>query len=624
MSQLTELRRIIVGEQADQLHSLKERLEQSALRSKDVAEVLPDAIKLSHKDEEKALSSALAPLLGDAVQQTIKRDPQKFADVFYPVMAPSIRLTIANAIRSLMSSINQSVESTTSVKGLRWRFESIRSGVPYAELALRNMLEYRVEQVFVMEKQAGLLIDHLVNENVAGLDSDAVSAMLTAIQSFVRESFSANDDENLTNMAVGELNVWLIHGRQAVLACVIRGEAPTALRGQLMEILDEVHRDYAEQLNEFHTTQPVFPGLHEKLEPCLQLKLKDYEGERKKISWVTWLLLGALVIGFLSWIVHDIGRNNTRNQTTKLLSAIPGVLPTDVFWERDKLNVVGLIDPVAQLPWEQLSQLGVNRDNLVLSMKKFRSLEPAIVITRLRSSLKLPAEVAIEMDDSSSSSGESIIYLSGSLDYSAYRNLLRNKQLLSSIGSIDMRELILEPLSINTHIDQQIGIPSNISMRVVDKTLEVDGVPESNWFATLSNYLQGDDLIQRITAADWQQHLQNKLQAKKVLFSGGLALEAAEQDNIDQLTVWIKELQLLLEAQSLSPRIRVVGFTDNVGAEESNRTLRRERAELVVQELISKGVSPKILQVDGVSHQFGSSARAVRLIIAEEAKLERN
>lgn len=62
------------------------------------------------------------------------------------------------------------------------------------------------------------------------LDAEMISAMLTAIQEFVRESFGVREGEGLEAVQVGELSVWIEQGPHAILACIVRGSAPPELK----------------------------------------------------------------------------------------------------------------------------------------------------------------------------------------------------------------------------------------------------------------------------------------------------------------------------------------------------------------------------------------------------------
>jgi OOP family OmpA-OmpF porin len=71
-----------------------------------------------------------------------------------------------------------------------------------------------------------------------------VSGMLTAIQDFVHDSFASPDGEALEDLRVGDLAVWVERGPQAVLAAVIRGNAPQDLRTVFQEALERIHLQF--------------------------------------------------------------------------------------------------------------------------------------------------------------------------------------------------------------------------------------------------------------------------------------------------------------------------------------------------------------------------------------------
>lgn len=600
VSQLSELRRIIVGDQADQLSQLKDRLERVSKRSKDVAEVLPAAIKLSHK-EGSGLGRSLSPIMTQAIDRAIRQDPEKFADAFYPVMAPSIRLMIANSIRSLLASINQSVESATTVKGFRWRMESVRTGVPYAEVALRHALQYRVEQVFVIQKQSGLLVDHLVNENVVGLDSDAVSAMLTAIQSFVRESFSASADENLTNMSVGDLKVWLVHGANAVLACVIRGEAPLELRNQLQDVVDQIHVKYSFQLENLQDQEVVFPGIHDLLEPCLQLKVKDYQGKRKSISLTTIVLLAALLLGAGYWLVTSWQENKVRNQVTRILADTPGILPTNVSWQGDKLQVLGLMDPVAEVPIQQLAEQGVAESQLQMVMKQFRSLEPEIAERRLRTSYQIPDNLTLALEEPIE---RPVLTLTGELEYQQYRALKDSLLNSSQFNKVVLTELKPTPGSLQTAVEKRFGLEGGVTVQQTsDSIVDIGGLPNLSWLSNVAAYL-GEDNIGTVYAPELVDQLKITVAQSNIAFTDGAELSAEQQETVANVAETFAKLNQVLRLQQSEAKLIVVAATDASGSAELNAELRELRSNAVVSALREAGLSAEELELSQDSQRL--------------------
>ena len=140
-------------------------------------------------------------------------------------MGPAIRRAIVHTLASMMETLNRTVEHSVSWRAVQWRWTALRTGRPFAEIVLLNTLQYRVEQVFLIHRETGLLLQH-VSRNRAGQDADQISAMLTAIPDFVRDSFATEAGETLDALRVGDLAVSVEQGPHAILACVVRGSVP--------------------------------------------------------------------------------------------------------------------------------------------------------------------------------------------------------------------------------------------------------------------------------------------------------------------------------------------------------------------------------------------------------------
>jgi len=606
MSQLNELKSLLVGDQAKELAELKKRLEQEESRTKDVSEVLPEAIQDCIDDRSTDLNDALSPMLSTSVKSTIEKDPDGFATIFFPALAPAIRMMIANSIKNFAHSMNQIIASTTTLKGLSWRLESWQTGVPYSEIALRKGLEYRVEQVFLIDKTSGLLIESLTNEDVGGLDSDAVSAMLTAIQSFVRDSFNASDEENLTNLVVGDHVVWMESGSKAVLACVIRGEAPSELRDQLLTTLDKVHKRYRDQLEGFDGSESL-TGVESLLEPCLQLKLKAFSGQKQKMSLVTMALIAAVVLGLLYWFAYSYEKTRIKNTVDQQLSTTPGILPTSVFWDKKELIVLGLIDPLAEVPWTAIEESGLEQSQLNLQMKKYSSLEAAIFAKRFRLELAIPDEIDVEITETSSEM--KLAKLSGDVSVETILSLRERLDKLSRADiSFDASNISISEAAILEYVQSSIGLPNNSELSLQDKQLSLDGVPSSK----LPSY--------SLYAVDVIDDLMFRVKSKEIAFINKDNIEESVEQEIGLIAKDVKLLNILINQVDQALTIGVKGYTDGDNAAPYNRKLRRLRVDKVISRFTQEGVDANVLQFIENNNLYGDSQRIVRLFPVIKSK----
>ena len=433
MSQIEQLRHILIGDNTEQLAELKDRIENVERRTNDVSEVLAPAITEGLKNDDQLVDSLEAPV-STGLKRAIRREPKEYADILYPVMSPLIRRAIAQAISSLMVTINRTMESATSVSGIGLRLRSISTGIPYAELALRRSLIYRVEHIFLIDRETGLLMREAKVEGSQTLDSDAVSGMFTAIQSFVQDSFSQDESARLTDLKVGDHNVWVAHGPRAMLACVIYGDAPESLKDQLYDSLDNIRTDFAIQIADFEGEIEALAGADQHLTPLLQMQLKEDQADSQssdKRAWLPWAIIVLIVAYFLfSWI----NKENKRSIVERYLRDAPGIAVTSSFWDGDQLVVRGLQDPDASIPIKELDAYGIKQQDLVLKTIPFRSLELGMELQRFRDEFSLPDGVYL-------SKRNERIYLYGEADIEwLLENNARVRQ-LSTDGRMNISNL---------------------------------------------------------------------------------------------------------------------------------------------------------------------------------------
>src|SRR5215475_1340934 len=199
-----ELRELILAPEQQALKDLHHRVDDPASRTEDVGSVVAEAIQLRRSQGgDEALSAAMAPTIETALRESVRKDPGTLADALFPVMGPAIRRSILETLRAFLESFNQILDQSLSIKGLKWRFEALRTGRSFTEVALLHSLVFRVEQVFLIHKKTGLSLGHAVAPSVAMQDPSLVSGMLSAIQDFVRDSFHSGPGEGIERLNVG-------------------------------------------------------------------------------------------------------------------------------------------------------------------------------------------------------------------------------------------------------------------------------------------------------------------------------------------------------------------------------------------------------------------------------------
>ena len=368
------------------------------MSGEELAELLPEAIAL-RSGRDRQLARALAPTVEGAISESVRRNPREIASAIFPVLGPAIRKAIAETLAGLVASINRTLEHSLSPRGLRWRLEAWRTGVPYAQIVLKHALIYRVEQVFLIHAETGLLLAHAWTPELKASDPDLISGMLTAIRDFVGDSFARERDAGgLRRFSVGELTVMVEQGPRAVLAAVVRGQAPDSLLERLQDTLETVHLQFAGALADFDGDAAAFEPARPLLEECLTTVVAtDQTSERRgRMAWLPWAIAGAAARRGCS-AASAIRSHRRWTRAVSALESQPGIVLTRAERGGGRWRFAGLRDPLARDPAAVLAGVAVDSPDVEQRWEPYLSLQPEMVLARARRSLAPPASVALAL-----------------------------------------------------------------------------------------------------------------------------------------------------------------------------------------------------------------------------------
>ncbi|MEP6548536.1 MAG: OmpA family protein [Gammaproteobacteria bacterium] len=385
-----QLRSLLLGEEQASLSTLTATVGDSASLARSVASVLPNAVAIRARTDDR-LAIELAPLVEASLQQSVKTNPQPLVDALYPLMGPAIRRSISEALVDMMQAFNRAVEQTLSPRALKWRFDAWRSGQSYASVVLLNSLVYRVEQVFLIHRRTGLLLSHVQAEHTVVQDPDMVSGMLTAIRDFVSDSFQVGQEDSVDAIRLGDLSIQVRVGPRAILAAVVRGNAPETLRTHLSNTLEDIHRRFGLALAQFEGDANGFIGTEDVLRACLSAQARS----REKQPWRPYAILTLAVVlaAWLAWAQHQ-----SAARWDTVLAALehePGYVVLESS-RTGRGTVHGLRDPLARTPHEVIVG-NLDESMIKWDLKPYLSLEPALVLARARHLLDPPATLMLSL-----------------------------------------------------------------------------------------------------------------------------------------------------------------------------------------------------------------------------------
>jgi len=396
--QLDELRNLIIDGDFRKLVELQKRMEDPAQYARDLSKVLPRAVFLSANRSDQ-LGRALAPTVEEAIRASVRKDPHHLVDAIFPVMGPAIRKAAGDAVGSIVESVNASVANLLSFRGLRWFIEAKRTGRTYAEVALAHTVQFRVEQVFLIHRETGLLLMHVMAAEVAGQDPDMISGMLTAIQDFVKDSFKTEKGEGLDEFKVGQLKIWVERGPRAVIAAAVRGNAPPEVRTMLAETVENVHMGFGDALASFTGDIAPFEGTRRYLESCLIQQ--ERESRRNKFAFPFFWIVFIALLALLGWYIYErIALQRRWEQFVTTVDRQEGIVVTDYGRRRNgDFYLSGLRDPSAEEPKALIDQFQLSGEIVRTDWGIYLDHSPAFVLARARALLRPPPKVVLRLED---------------------------------------------------------------------------------------------------------------------------------------------------------------------------------------------------------------------------------
>jgi outer membrane protein OmpA-like peptidoglycan-associated protein len=525
------LRQLLIGPEQRRLGELAARLDEMHLTPTELAELLPEAIAL-RASRDRALGRALAPTVETALHESVRRNPREVAAAIFPVLGPAIRKAIAETMGALVRSINSAVESSLSTQGLKWRVEAWRTGVPYAQVVIKHALVYRVEQVFLIHAESGLLLNHVTAADLDAPNADLISAMLTAIQDFVHDSFRPNEGATLRTFTVGEHTVHLEAGPRALLAAVIRGTPPESLTLRLQSTLERVHLEWAQQLVDYRGETAVFEPVRPLLEECLETVLSTQRDRaRGARAWLRWAVPVAAVLVVAAGLTIRARINWQRALRT--LNAEPGIVVVDASrgWSGWRFN--GLKDPLARDPSVVLAAAGFSPRSILGRWDSYLALDSAMVAARAGRSLAIPPTATIDVR--------------------------ADTLVLGGTAGVDWLAQV-----------RKATLPIGAT------TIDVSAVTP-----TLPPALDS---------------LRSSIERQLILFDAGSAqLSATATTQLRGVAVATRRLMDAVTAAGAAARIELFGRTDPTGADSTNRSLAQQRVDRVSRWLLSFGVPGEIV-----------------------------
>lgn len=191
-----QLRKILLQQDWEERKELAQKLEQLDGQLND-REQLEERVNPILKDQETRIQRDFPTLFGpqitESIKKQIKESQDEVVEVLYPIIGRMIKKYVTNEIQMLSDKIDAQMEMAFSWEGWKIRIKAWFTGTPQKELMLANLIDPKIEEIHVIEKNSGILLGSYAKKEA--LDRDMVAGMLTAIKAFVEDAFQTEEQE---------------------------------------------------------------------------------------------------------------------------------------------------------------------------------------------------------------------------------------------------------------------------------------------------------------------------------------------------------------------------------------------------------------------------------------------
>jgi len=182
--------------------------------------------------------------------------------------------------------------ATTTAEKIGWPYSFplvlLGAGVAAFFVAGRIPRPYALENLFLIHND-GRLVSNASREENTTLDKDVVSAMFTAVQEFVRDSFQKGEI-GLKKLEIGDKNVVIEKGHSAYLALIYSGYPAKDTFSILPMLMSDIEERYKERLEKWNGTTKTVKGVDRMLQDYMSNKFQPGmwhdEEETAEKEWV--------------------------------------------------------------------------------------------------------------------------------------------------------------------------------------------------------------------------------------------------------------------------------------------------------------------------------------------------
>ena len=264
---LRELRELLLEEEAETHVLVMNRLEKIQHQMMDderFKERLGPHLEKQLNFLQQNFPDLFGKYLGKAIKTQIRDSQDEIIDALYPIIGKLISKFIRTEIERISQRIDHQLQDPFSIKNLKLRIKAFFSGVSYEEMLIRETAQSKLEEIFLIRKQDGMLLGHFTLGDVS--HPDMIAGMLTGIKQFIEHAFDKKSQE-LNTLEYDKYHIAINNFQTFYFASVIEG----TLHAHFEKRLQTRIYAFCEE-NDIFIDQP----LNKQITDRISLALKDH------------------------------------------------------------------------------------------------------------------------------------------------------------------------------------------------------------------------------------------------------------------------------------------------------------------------------------------------------------
>ena len=235
-----KLKNVLFHEELEKQRELLQEIDElkgelAKARAQDTARQDPFVEEVVDRVAE-VMPERLGPSITETLKVQIRESRNEVVDALYPILGRLIRKYVKQEVQALSERLDQQMDQMFNLENL-WEYLKVKVlGLSPSTLALRKMEEPELKEIFVIEKNSGILIGSYSRNST--VDQDLIAGMLTAIKSFLEDAFSRTNDD----LEVIQYESYKIHVKSYTrfyIAVVISGIYTQEFQLKVDELVDD-------------------------------------------------------------------------------------------------------------------------------------------------------------------------------------------------------------------------------------------------------------------------------------------------------------------------------------------------------------------------------------------------